>query len=214
MFLDLGSQACPHAVTPPIELEPERPEVSVVSHVGVHLDQDELGRAVADGRFPDALLEEVRVDGALVDVEERHVAAQHLVEQDDELDEVRVGLLPEGLLAAPVEVIEERGDPVGESVGVEVVVKRIVAVLGLEAHLEVVGLAPVPAEDLAHPVAEVALDLQDQASDAPLRVPVPEGEDLLGEGIHARGRLAAPDRPEDGDAREEASLGNRKPVRT
>src|SRR5437867_2315450 len=140
--------------------------------------------------------------------------SQHLVEQDDELDEVRVGLLPEGLLATPVEVIEERGDPVGESVGVEVVVQRIVAVLGLEAHLEVVGPAPVPAEDLAHPVAEVALDLQDKAPDAPLRVAVPEGQDLLGEGIHARGGLAAPDRPEDGDAREEASLGNRKPVRT
>jgi hypothetical protein len=54
----------------------------------------------------DASREKVWVDGALVDVEERDIAEDGLVQQHDELDDVRVGLLPEGLLAAAKEVGE------------------------------------------------------------------------------------------------------------
>ena len=38
--------------------------------------------------------------GAFVDIEQRDVIAENLVQQNDELQEVRVGLLPEELLAA------------------------------------------------------------------------------------------------------------------
>ncbi len=55
----------------------------------------------------DALFEKIGIDGAFVDVEERDVVVDDLVEQDDELDEVRVGLLPEGLLAFAEEVVQQ-----------------------------------------------------------------------------------------------------------
>ena len=41
----------------------------------------------------------VGIDRAVVDIEQRDVVVHDLVEQDDELDQVRVGLLPERLLA-------------------------------------------------------------------------------------------------------------------
>jgi hypothetical protein len=58
------------------------------------------------------------------------------VEQDYELHEVGVGLLPEGFLAFAEEVVEERRDAIGESIGVEVVVERIVPVRRVEPDLE------------------------------------------------------------------------------
>ena len=85
----------------------------------------------------------VRVDGGLVHVEQRHVVVDDLVQQDHELHEVRVRLLPERLLAPAEEVVQERGDAVGQRIGVEVVVQRVVAVRRVEADLDVVVGAPV-----------------------------------------------------------------------
>ena len=88
---------------------------------------DDLSRLTA--RSPSLILSpELRVDRALVDVEERHVVVEHLVQQDDELDQVRVGLLPERFLAPAKEVVQETGDAVGQRVGIEVVVERVVPV--------------------------------------------------------------------------------------
>ena len=62
------------------------------------------------------------VDGAFVNVKQGHVVVGDLVKLDDELDEVGVGLLPEGFLAFTEEIVKERCDVVRERVSVEVVV--------------------------------------------------------------------------------------------
>src|ERR1700733_11146468 len=66
--------------------------------------------------FGDPFFEEGWGDCALVDIEERDVVVGDLVEKDDELHEVGVSLLPERFLAAAEEIIQERGDIVGEGV--------------------------------------------------------------------------------------------------
>ena len=48
------------------------------------------------------------------------------MQEDHELDEVRARLLPEGLLAAAEEIGHERGNAVGQRVGVEIVVEGVV----------------------------------------------------------------------------------------
>jgi hypothetical protein len=113
----------------------------------------------------DAGAQLVRVDDVLVHLEERHVVVEDLVQQDHELDQVRARLLPEGLLPAPEQVGHQRGDAVGQRVGVEIVVERVVAVHGRETDLDVVVGPAVAREDVADVRAEVALDLQDQAPD-------------------------------------------------
>ena len=87
----------------------------------------------------------------------------------------RVGLLPEGLLAAAEEVGEQRGNAVGERVGFEIVVERVVAVGAIEAELDVVVFAAVLAEDLADATTEVAFDFEDEPADALLVVIAPIG---------------------------------------
>src|ERR1700723_3384319 len=112
-----------------------------------------------------SLFKERRRDRALVDIEERNVVVGGLVKQDDELQEVGVGLLPERLLATAKEIIEKRGDVVGERVGVEIVVKRVVAVLGIETDFDVILDAPVTREDVFHLAAKIAFHLQNQSAD-------------------------------------------------
>ena len=84
------------------------------------------------------VLEQFGDDGAFVDIEQGDVVVGDLVQQDDELDEVRVGLLPERFLAFAEEIVQQRRDVVRERVGVEVVVQRVVAVVGVQADLDVV----------------------------------------------------------------------------
>jgi hypothetical protein len=82
----------------------------------------------------------VRVDDVLVDLEERHVVIEHLMQQDHELDQVRAGLLPERLLPAAKQIGHQRGNAVGQRVGIEGVVERVVAIDGVETDLDVVAL--------------------------------------------------------------------------
>ena len=110
----------------------------------------------------------------LVDLEERHVVVERLVQQDHELDQVRAGLLPERLLAAAEQIGHERGDAVGQGVGVEIVVQRVVAVRRVETDLDVVVGAAVARQDVADLPAEVAFDLQDQAADLARRIARPD----------------------------------------
>ncbi len=84
------------------------------------------GEASLPVRNPDAEL--IRVDDVLIDLEERHVVVQYLMEQDHELDEVRTRLLPERLLASAKQIGHEGGDPVGQRIGIQLVVQRVVAV--------------------------------------------------------------------------------------
>src|SRR5260221_3688843 len=86
----------------------------------------------------DPFLEQRRRDSALVDIEEGYVVVGGLMKKDDEVDEVGVRLLPEGLLSTSKKVVQERGDVVCEGVVVEVVVERVVAVLGIETEFDVI----------------------------------------------------------------------------
>ena len=88
------------------------------------------------------------------------------MEKDDELHEVGICLLPEGLFAAPKQVVDVRGgDAVGERVGVETVVERVVAILGIEADFDIVSVTSEARKDRPYFSTEVALHLQDQSTD-------------------------------------------------
>ncbi len=109
----------------------------------------------------DPLFEEFRRDGALVDIEEGDVVVGDLMKEDDELHKVGVCLLPEGFLATAKKVIQKRSNVVGQSVGVEVIVERVVAVFGIETDFDVVLSPLVAVEDGLYLAAKVALNLED-----------------------------------------------------
>src|SRR5258708_10645372 len=98
------------------------------SHVVVS-ENDVLG-------LRDPFFEQRGRDGALVDIEEGYVVVGGLMKKNDELDEVGVRLLPEGLLSTSEKVVQERGDVVREGVGGEGVVERVVAVIGIETDFD------------------------------------------------------------------------------
>src|SRR5882762_4404328 len=116
--------------------------------------------------FLNTFFEERRRDGALVDIEEGDVVVGDLMKKDDELDEVGVRLLPEGFLATAEKVVQERSDVVREGVGVEVVVKRVVAVLGIETDFDVILGPLVTRKDVFYLAAKIAFDFQNQPTDA------------------------------------------------
>ena len=87
-----------------------------------------------------------RVDRTFVNIEQRHVVVQRLVKQDDELDQVRVGLLPERLFTFAEQIVQQRRDAVRQRVGVKVVMERVVPEVGVEADLQVVLAAAVSVE--------------------------------------------------------------------
>src|ERR1700730_7992808 len=160
----------------------------------------------------DSLFEERRRDRALVDIEERNVIVGGLMKKDDELHKVGVGLLPERLLATAKEIIEERSDVVGERVGVEIVVKRVVAVLGIETDFDVILDAPVTREDVFHLAAKIAFHLQNQPADTSAFVGGFVSQYLLRKRKHAATRFAAANSAQDGDSGEQTAFGNREPI--
>src|SRR5271163_3108465 len=139
----------------------------------------------------DALFEKGRRNGALIHIEKRNVVVGGLMKEDDELHEVGVGLLPERLLATAKEIIEKGGDVVGERVGVEIVVKRVVAVLGIETDFDVILYALVAREDVFHLAAKIALYLQNQSADTLLFIGGFVSQNLLRKRKHAATRFAA-----------------------
>ena len=160
--------------------------------------------------FRDLGAQLVRVDDVLVDLEERDVVVERLMQEDHELDQVRARLLPERLLAAAEEVGHQRGDAVGQRVGVEIVVQRVVAVRRVETDLDVVVAAAVALEDVADVLAEVAFHFQDQAADLARGIVRAVREELLDVRIHAGRGLARADGADDGDAGVQAALGDRR----
>ena len=118
-----------------------------------------------------------------------------------------------GSLPPAEEIRHQRGDAVGQGIGVEVVVQRVVAVAGVETDFDVVVAATVARQEAADVRTEVALHFQDQAADLPRRIVRAVREQLLDVRIHARRRLARADGADDGDARVEAAFGDDEPVR-
>ena len=195
-----------------IEPEVKRVKVAGVLQVFLFPEQCGIGFDQAALCFRYSAFEQIRVDRTFIDVEKSDVIESHFMEQDDELDEVRVGLLPEGFLAAAEKVVQQRSDVVGERVGVKVVVKRVVAILGCEADFDVIADTPVPGQDFPDASAEVSLHFENEAADAPVGIIGAIGENLLGERVHCRGGFPRPDRPHDRNAGEEASFWNNQPM--
>src|SRR5258708_15836636 len=160
----------------------------------------------------EAVLEERRRDRALVDIEEGNVVVRGLMKKDDELHEVGVGLLPEGLLATAKEIVEERGNVVRERVGVEIVVKRVVAVLGIETDFDVIVGELVTREDVFYLAAKIAFHLQNQTADTFLFVRRFVSQNLLRKRKHAATRFTTANSAQDGDSREQTVLGDREPI--
>src|SRR5260221_9231066 len=159
-----------------------------------------------------SLFEERRRDRALVDIEEGNVVVGGLMKKDDELHKVGVGLRPEGLLATAKEIIEERGDVVCERVGVEIVVKRFVAVLEIETVFDVILDALVTREDVFPLAAKIAFSLKNQTADTFVFVDGFVSQNLLRKRKHAATRLTATNSAQDGDPRKQTALGNREPI--
>ena len=68
----------------------------------------------------DFFLEQVGVDRAVVDIPEGHPAVgKDPVELDNPLHQIRVGLLPERIFPLPEQLIQERGNGIGQGVGIE-----------------------------------------------------------------------------------------------
>src|SRR5258708_471233 len=131
------------------------------------------------------------------------------MEKDDEFNEVRVSLLPEGFLAPAEEVVQERRNVVGQRVRVEVIIQGVVAVLGAEADFDIV-LSPVMTfQNISYFVAKVSLHFQKQAANPLFFVARTVCENLLCERVHATARLAGTNCADDGGAREQAALGDR-----
>src|SRR5258708_21891212 len=159
----------------------------------------------------DPFFEERWRNGALVDIEEGYVVVGGLMKKDDEFDEVGVRLLPEGLLSTSEKVVQERGDVVRKGVGVEVVVERVVAVLGIETDFDVILGPLVPLKDVFYLAAKIAFDFQNQPTDALLFVSGFVGQNLLRERKHGAGCFATANSAQDGNSGEQTTLGNREP---
>ena len=139
---------------------------------------------------------------------------QEPVQFDDPAHEVRVRLLPERFTGLAEELIEERGHAVGQRVGVEERVVEWVPPPGpAEPDLDVVVRAPGVFEDAPHLVAEVSFDFEHQRARAAAGIVRLPGEQLAGEGVHARGRLAGADGADDEHAGVEPLLRDDEPGR-
>ena len=118
----------------------------------------------------DVAIDQLVVQDVAVHLGERGVAVGEASQQDHELQQVGVRLLPERLLALAEQVVQQRGDGIGHRVGVEIVVQRVVADVGVEPDLDVVRLPPAGPQHGLHLPAEVALDLHDEAAHLVVRV--------------------------------------------
>jgi len=84
----------------------ERFQVTRVLEILLLPKQDGIGLGEPAFRFIDFSFECGVVDRTLVDIEQGHIIKRNLMKKDDELHQVRVGLLPERFLASPEEVIQ------------------------------------------------------------------------------------------------------------
>ena len=135
------------------------------------------------------------------------------MKKDDELDQIRVRLLPEGFLATAKQVVQKGCDAEGQRVGVQVVVEGVVAVFGIEADFDVI-LAPfVAVEDALHLAAKVTFDFEDQAADSLLFLGCFVGQNLLGKWVHAAACFAGSHGTENRNPGEQSALGNSEPSR-
>ena len=117
-----------------------------------------------------------------------------------------------GSRALAEELVDERGHAVGHRVGVEQrIIERVPLPGAAQPDFQVVVLAVRTREDAPDLVAEVSLDLQHERARAALCVVRLPGEQLARERVHAGGRLAGADGPDDEHAGIESLLGDDEP---
>src|SRR5258708_32861050 len=112
------------------------------------------------------------------------------MQDDDELDEVRVSLLPKGFFALAKQVVQKGCDSVSQGVAFEIVVKRVVGPLGIQADFDVVAGAASLQQDIFDLAAEVAFDFKHQRTRFCIRVCCPVSQQLVGERIHSASSLS------------------------
>src|SRR5580704_15654941 len=110
--------------------------------------------------FLNALFKKGRRDRALINIEEGHIVVGDLVKKDDEFNEVRVRLLPERFLTATEKIVQKRSDVICKRVRIEIVVKRVVAVVGIETDFDVIVGPAMTGENLIYLLAEVAFHFE------------------------------------------------------
>ena len=120
--------------------------------------------------FRDGGAELVWVDDVLVDLEERDVVVEDLMQEDHEFDEIRAGLLPEGLLPFAEEIRHQRRDAVRQARRRRGRCAAGCSGTGVETDFDVIVAASVVLEEATDVLAEVALHFQDQAADLPLGI--------------------------------------------
>src|SRR5438874_2560882 len=86
-------------------------------------EADLLSNGKASVTAGDQVTELVRVDCSFIHIEQRHVIVQDEMQEDQKLDEIGIGLLPEGLLTVAIKIVHEAREAVGERVGVEIGLK-------------------------------------------------------------------------------------------
>src|SRR6266478_5162583 len=141
-------------------------------------------------RLLDSLLKNLRRDSTVIDIEKRDVIEGHLVKLDDELHQVRVSLLPERLLPLAKQVVQKRGNVVGQCVGIEVIVQGVVPILRIETDLDVIRFSSVMLEDSAHLMTKVAFNFEHQPTNSFCPVVCLIREDLVCKRVHAATRFA------------------------
>ena len=119
------------------------------------------------------------------------------MEQDNELDHVRICLLPEWLTPFAKEAVHQTCDAEGQRRRHRDRSTEGCNNKSRQIDLDVVLLSASRSEDLFDAVAEIPFDLKNKSAHAVEALA--EGEDLFGKRVHAASGLAAPDRTDDRD---------------
>ena len=154
------------------------------------------------------------VQNVAVDLGERGVPVGESAKQNDELQQVRVCLLPERFLRSSEQIVQQRGDGIRHGVRVEVVVERVVTDAGVESDLDVVFVSssvPQDGQGRTCPLKS-PFDLQHQTANLPLRPSTArQPQQSIESRIHAGGRLAGTHRAQNHDSCVQSSLRDRQP---
>src|SRR5262249_47878344 len=119
------------------------------------------------------------VQDVLIHLGESRVAVADAPKQNDKLQEVGIRLLPERFLRAAEQVVQHCRNRVGDCVGIEIVVQRVVADASVKSDLHVVGGTSSPGQDRADLATEIALHLQHETAKLPTRIVPTPAKQLL-----------------------------------
>ena len=157
--------------------------------------------------------EKVRVDGAAVDLLQRHPPLREdSVKLDDPADQVGIGLLPERFLSLPEQLIKQARNGVGQRVGIEPPGReRVPLPAPIHPQLDVVFSPARLDQDAPDIVTKISLDFEHERRRPHLWIPCLPAEKLLSERVHASRGLPGPDGPEDRHAGIQPTLRDREP---